>query len=102
MIASDIPEIPQATPVQKEMQDPKTEIPKKEDQEKQEKQKQEKQKQEKKKQKKSYYESWFNGEDYGVLNWFKSVGIVTGIVILAAITLPFIIVGAFIKTAFML
>jgi hypothetical protein len=53
-------------------------------------------------QKKSYNDWWFNQSDWGVVNWFKSVGIVTGVVILTAITLPFVILGAFFKTVFMI
>jgi hypothetical protein len=80
MIASDIQEIPQATPVQKEMQDLKTEIPKKE----------EKQEQKQEKKQKYYY------------SWFTRAIVLTGVAILLTITLPFIILGMFIKTSFML
>ena len=59
---------------------------------------------EKKKQKKSYNDPWFtyNEDDWAIVKWFKSATFITGVVILSAITLPFIVVGAFLKMAFML
>ena len=59
---------------------------------------------EKKKQKKSYNDPWFtyNEDDWAIVKWFKSATFLTGVVILSAITLPFIVVGAFLKMAFML
>lgn len=59
---------------------------------------------EKKKQKKSYNDPWFTykEDDWAIVKWFKSATFITGVVILSAITLPFIVVGAFLKMAFML